>query len=110
MSNSAHQAVEVYTQGTKAWFADDKEAWVSTTCVSNTVAGDSVRIVFQSDHDDQVKYFDVIWQLVDTYLLHWFLLKQRNMYLNQRLQKLKKTEDPHFPLSVTRPRWNIQMI
>ncbi|OBZ84954.1 Myosin-2A [Choanephora cucurbitarum] len=58
MSNSAHQAVEVYTQGTKAWFADDKEAWVSTTCVSNTVAGDSVRIVFQSDHDDQEYVFE----------------------------------------------------
>ena len=51
---NVHQAVEVYTQGTKAWFSDDREAWVSTTCISNTIQGDNIRIVFQSDNDERV--------------------------------------------------------
>lgn len=51
---NVHQAVEVYTQGTKAWFEDDREAWVSTTCVSNTIQGENIRIVFQSDNDERV--------------------------------------------------------
>lgn len=48
------QAIEVYTQGTKAWFEDDREAWVSTTCVSNSINDGKVRLVFQSDNDAKV--------------------------------------------------------
>jgi myosin-5 len=65
---NARQAVEVYTQGTKAWFEDDREAWVSTTCVSSSITDTNVRIVFQSDNDDRVNnmmmkrfYFYVIY-------------------------------------------------
>ncbi|CAO0799156.1 unnamed protein product [Mucor circinelloides] len=55
---NVHQAVEVYTQGTKAWFEDDREAWVSTTCVSNTIQGENIRIVFQSDNDEREYVFE----------------------------------------------------
>ena len=55
MTTTTRQAVEVYTQGTKAWFEDDKEAWISTTCISNTFIDDSkVKIVFQGDNDEKV--------------------------------------------------------
>lgn len=55
MTTTTRQAVEVYTQGTKAWFEDAKEAWISTTCISNTITSDSkVKIVFQSDSDEKV--------------------------------------------------------
>ncbi|KAI8991579.1 P-loop containing nucleoside triphosphate hydrolase protein [Mycotypha africana] len=54
--NNAHQAIEVYTQGTKAWFEDVREAWISATCISNTVAEGKVRLVFQSDNDDEKEY------------------------------------------------------
>lgn len=50
------QAVEVYTPGTKAWFADKEEAWVSATCVSNTVQDGKVRLVFQGDADGKVSF------------------------------------------------------
>lgn len=53
---NVQQAVEVYTQGTKAWFEDDREAWVSTTCISNTTTDGKVRIVFQSDNDERVNF------------------------------------------------------
>ena len=52
---NVHQAVEVYSQGTKAWFEDDREAWVSTTCTSATISDAKVRFVFQSDNEDKVK-------------------------------------------------------
>ncbi|RCI02977.1 Myosin type-2 heavy chain 1, partial [Rhizopus stolonifer] len=39
--------VEVYTQGTKAWFEDAQEAWVSTTCISNTISNDK-EYIFES--------------------------------------------------------------
>lgn len=54
-ATNVHQAIAVYTQGTKAWFEDDREAWVSTTCTSTTVTDANVRLVFQSDNDERVK-------------------------------------------------------
>ncbi|KAG1047830.1 hypothetical protein G6F43_009746 [Rhizopus delemar] len=59
MATNIRQAVEVYTQGTKAWFEDDKEAWISTTCISNTFIDDSkVKIVFQGDNDEKEYIFE----------------------------------------------------
>ncbi|KAG1355859.1 hypothetical protein G6F62_002230 [Rhizopus arrhizus] len=48
MTTTTRQAVEVYTQGTKAWFEDAKEAWISTTCISNTITSDSKEYIFES--------------------------------------------------------------
>lgn len=51
---SALQALEVYTKGTKAWFADEKEAWVSASIVSKEVNGDNIKIVFVDDNSGKV--------------------------------------------------------
>ncbi|KAL0080699.1 P-loop containing nucleoside triphosphate hydrolase protein [Phycomyces blakesleeanus] len=59
---SAQQSVEVYTKGTKAWFPDKREAWVSTTCISNTVVAGKVRLVFQGEDEDEKEYvFEATW-------------------------------------------------
>ncbi|KAG0172475.1 Myosin type-2 heavy chain 1 [Apophysomyces sp. BC1034] len=57
-TTSARQAAEVYTKGTKAWFADELEAWVSTTCISNNTTGDKVRLVFEGDNDQKEYIFE----------------------------------------------------
>ncbi|KAI9476139.1 MAG: P-loop containing nucleoside triphosphate hydrolase protein [Benjaminiella poitrasii] len=58
VNSNTHQAIAVYTHGTKAWFEDDQEAWVSTTCISNVINDGNVRIVFQSDNDDREYVFE----------------------------------------------------
>ncbi|KAG0164781.1 Myosin type-2 heavy chain 1 [Apophysomyces sp. BC1034] len=58
MSPSASQAIEVYTKGTKAWFADEEEAWVSATCVSRTITNNKARLVFQSENDEKEYVFE----------------------------------------------------
>ncbi|KAI8985182.1 P-loop containing nucleoside triphosphate hydrolase protein [Pilobolus umbonatus] len=55
---STRQLVEVYTQGTKAWFEDNREAWISTTCVSNIITDTSVKITFQGDSNDKEYIFE----------------------------------------------------
>lgn len=52
--SSALQSIEVYTKGTKAWFEDKLEAWISATCISNTIDGNKVTIVFEGDNDQKV--------------------------------------------------------
>ncbi|KAJ8659397.1 hypothetical protein O0I10_004759 [Lichtheimia ornata] len=52
------QAVEVYTKGTKAWFEDKREAWISATCISNTVSDGKVIIVFEGDNDRKEYRFE----------------------------------------------------
>lgn len=46
------QALEVYTQGTQAWFTDDKEGWVSASLVSKDITGDNVKMTFRNDDDE----------------------------------------------------------
>ncbi|KAI9249910.1 P-loop containing nucleoside triphosphate hydrolase protein [Helicostylum pulchrum] len=55
---NVHQQVQVFTQGTKAWFEDDIEAWVSTTCSSSNITDTKVRLVFQSDNDEREYVFE----------------------------------------------------
>jgi myosin-5 len=52
---SAHilQAIEVYTKGTKAWFEDEDDAWVSAQVVSNQVTDSHVKLVFQNDEQPE---------------------------------------------------------
>ncbi|KAI9492810.1 P-loop containing nucleoside triphosphate hydrolase protein [Zychaea mexicana] len=52
------QSVEVYTKGTKAWFTDKTEGWISTTCISNSISGNKVAITFQGDNDLQEYVFE----------------------------------------------------
>lgn len=46
------QALEVYTKGTKAWFEDEHEGWVSATMVSKEMTDTGVKLVFQDDEDE----------------------------------------------------------
>lgn len=58
-SLTAEQSVEVYTKGTKAWFPDKEEGWVSASCISNTTENNKVTIVFEDDNDkEKVKKLD----------------------------------------------------
>ncbi|KAI9478230.1 MAG: P-loop containing nucleoside triphosphate hydrolase protein [Benjaminiella poitrasii] len=57
-SFSVSQAIEVYTKGTKAWFADKEEGWVSASCISNKTEDDKVRITFEDDNDGKEHVFE----------------------------------------------------
>ncbi|ORX43704.1 hypothetical protein DM01DRAFT_1340665 [Hesseltinella vesiculosa] len=47
------QTLEVFSQGTKAWFTDKKEAWLSATCKSKSTTDDKVHMVFLGDANHQ---------------------------------------------------------
>ncbi|RUS28033.1 P-loop containing nucleoside triphosphate hydrolase protein [Jimgerdemannia flammicorona] len=55
---TALQALEVYTKGTKAWFPDEKEAWLSASVVSKDISGDNVKIVFADDIEGKEIVFE----------------------------------------------------
>lgn len=58
LSDHVTQALDVYTKGTKAWFEDDQDAWVSASVVSKEVTDSSVKIIFQNDEDEtRVSFF-----------------------------------------------------
>lgn len=48
---TATQALEVYTKGTKAWFPDKEEGWISASCLSNKIENDKVTLMFEDDSD-----------------------------------------------------------
>lgn len=52
LSSGVAQAVQVYTKGTKAWFTDEDEAWVSASVLSKEESETGVKITFQDDNDD----------------------------------------------------------
>ncbi|KAI8990068.1 P-loop containing nucleoside triphosphate hydrolase protein [Pilobolus umbonatus] len=52
LSSAVNQAVQVYIKGTKAWFADEEEAWVSASVVRKEETKDGVKIIFQDDNED----------------------------------------------------------
>ncbi|KAI8333990.1 P-loop containing nucleoside triphosphate hydrolase protein [Chlamydoabsidia padenii] len=62
---SSLQALEVYAQGTKAWFADAKEAWISATCQSTTITADKVILVFEADHNHKEYVFESSLATID---------------------------------------------
>ncbi|KAI9319339.1 P-loop containing nucleoside triphosphate hydrolase protein [Dichotomocladium elegans] len=47
-----NQALEIYTTGTKAWFTDEEEGWVSASVVSLEANDTNVKIVFRNDADE----------------------------------------------------------
>lgn len=62
LSDHVAQALDVYTKGTKAWFEDDQDAWVSASVVSKEVTDTSVKIIFQNDQDEtRVSLFYLNW-------------------------------------------------
>lgn len=52
LSSGVAQAVQVYTKGTKAWFEDEDEAWVSASVISKEETATGVKITFQDDKDE----------------------------------------------------------
>ncbi|KAI7905951.1 P-loop containing nucleoside triphosphate hydrolase protein [Cokeromyces recurvatus] len=55
---TASQAIEVYTKGTKAWFPDKEEGWISASCISNKTEGDKVIIIFEDDNNGKEHVFE----------------------------------------------------
>ncbi|KAI9303935.1 P-loop containing nucleoside triphosphate hydrolase protein [Cunninghamella echinulata] len=47
------QAIEVYGKGTKAWFEDENEAWVSAEVISKEVTDTNVKITFKNDDNPE---------------------------------------------------------
>jgi myosin-5 len=45
------QQLDLYSKGTKVWFADDKEGWISASCLTKQI-DDNVTLVFQNDEDN----------------------------------------------------------
>ncbi|ORZ15681.1 P-loop containing nucleoside triphosphate hydrolase protein [Absidia repens] len=52
------QAVEVYTKGTRAWFTDEEQAWVSATCTLKEQSNDFVKLVFEGDTNQKEYVFE----------------------------------------------------
>ncbi len=52
LSSGVSQALQVYIKGTKAWFEDPKEAWVSATVISKEESATGVKITFENDKDN----------------------------------------------------------
>ncbi|KAJ3218341.1 Myosin type-2 heavy chain 1 [Dinochytrium kinnereticum] len=49
MATSTENPLEVYAKGTKAWFADEQEGWVTATLKEKSLTGDTVKMVFGLD-------------------------------------------------------------
>jgi myosin-5 len=52
LSAGVSQALQVYIKGTKAWFIDDEEAWVSASFVSKEETPTKVKMTFVNDADE----------------------------------------------------------
>ncbi|KAG1149991.1 hypothetical protein G6F37_006080 [Rhizopus arrhizus] len=53
LSSGVSQALQVYIKGTKAWFEDPEEAWVSATVISKEESATGVKITFENDKDNE---------------------------------------------------------
>ncbi|KAJ3105937.1 Myosin type-2 heavy chain 1 [Phlyctochytrium planicorne] len=49
MASNSENPLEVYGKGTKAWFADEQEGWVTATMKEKSLVGDTVKMVFTLD-------------------------------------------------------------
>ena len=52
LSSTVNQAVQVYIKGTKAWFPDEDEAWVSATVIKKEETSTGIKIIFGDDKDE----------------------------------------------------------
>jgi myosin-5 len=50
-SQALRQALDVYTPGTRAWFTDEQEAWVSASVTTKNISDGHIKIIFQDDND-----------------------------------------------------------
>jgi myosin-5 len=50
-SQALRQALEVFSPGTRAWFTDEQEAWISASVTTKTIQDGHIKITFQDDSD-----------------------------------------------------------
>ncbi|KAG2181223.1 hypothetical protein INT43_008806 [Umbelopsis isabellina] len=50
-SQALRQSLEVFSPGTRAWFTDEQEAWISASVTSKTMQDGNIKITFQDDSD-----------------------------------------------------------
>ncbi|CAO3694231.1 unnamed protein product [Umbelopsis ramanniana] len=55
-SQALRQALDVYTPGTRAWFTDEQEAWVSASVTAKTTSDGRIKITFQDDTDSSKEH------------------------------------------------------
>lgn len=102
------QALAVYTKGTKAWFPDEQEGWVSATLQTSDVNDTNVKLVFVNDDDAN----RVIWALscISKYirLIDAGFLFFRNMFLQVPWQISRKPKGTIcHPWGILQ-RWSVQ--
>ncbi|KAI8833690.1 P-loop containing nucleoside triphosphate hydrolase protein [Chytriomyces cf. hyalinus JEL632] len=56
MAASEASALEVYSKGTKAWFADDTEGWIQGTMKDSNITDKSVKLTFTLDSGKDVTF------------------------------------------------------
>ncbi|KAI8638134.1 P-loop containing nucleoside triphosphate hydrolase protein [Parasitella parasitica] len=87
LSSGVAQAVQVYTKGTKAWFEDDDEAWVSASVLTKEESGTGVKIIFQDDNDETRQHaFESTYALLEKQ-------KGANLPPLRNPPKIENTED-----------------
>jgi hypothetical protein len=59
-SQALRQALEVYSPGTRAWFTDEQEAWISASVTAKTISDGRIKITFQDDNDSSKVPFLII--------------------------------------------------
>ncbi|KAI7867641.1 P-loop containing nucleoside triphosphate hydrolase protein [Spinellus fusiger] len=52
LSSHVQQAVDVFVKGTRAWFEDERNGWVSASMVTKEVDATKVKITFESDTEE----------------------------------------------------------
>lgn len=102
------QALAVYTKGTKAWFPDEQEGWVSATLQTSDVNDTNVKLVFVNDDDAN----RVFWALscISKYisLIDAGFLFFRNMFLQVPWQISRKPKGTIcHPWGILQ-RWSVQ--
>lgn len=102
------QALAVYTKGTKAWFPDEQEGWVSATLQTSDVNDTNVKFVFVNDDDAN----RVFWALscISKYisLIDAGFLFFRNMFLQVPWQISRKPKGTIcHPWGILQ-RWSVQ--
>ncbi|KAI8988583.1 P-loop containing nucleoside triphosphate hydrolase protein [Mycotypha africana] len=83
---NAQHAVEIYTKGTRAWFPDKDEGWVSATCSSTEISDDNVKLVFEEDTDGKEHVFEAT-------LAHITKLKGSNLPPLRNPPNIEYTDD-----------------
>ncbi|CAG8495632.1 7285_t:CDS:10 [Ambispora gerdemannii] len=50
----ASHSLDIYVKGTKVWFPDDKEGWISGELITKDLTDDQVKLSFKTEHNKEV--------------------------------------------------------